>query len=145
MSDRKYRHRGYQDNERDEDRKTSRPPTQGGPPRIEGAPRGRGVGLPSAVVFKCAVCGREIKTLSRFELDRTCPGCGKPLHTCTNCAHFNPGARFECSKAVPARIESKTKANQCDLYTPKTVRDLRSAKASTSGDPRSAFDALFKK
>jgi len=145
MSDRKYRHRGYQDNEREEDRKARRPPAEGARPRVEGAPRGRGVGLPTAVTFKCAVCGSELKTLSRIEPDRNCPHCGKPLHSCTNCAHFNPGARFECSKPVPERIASKAAANQCDLYSPKTVRDLRSAKASGPGDARSAFDALFKK
>ncbi|MBD3854243.1 MAG: hypothetical protein IFJ96_05625, partial [Acidobacteria bacterium] len=64
----------------------------------------------------------------------------------TNCSHFNTGARFECQKPITARVESKTKANECTFFKPKAVRDLR-VKASPDGptDPRAAFDALFKK
>jgi len=143
MSDRKYRHRGYMDDDRDE----PRPKRQGGggPGRIEGAPRGRTAGLPSEVVFACAVCGRRIRVLEGIEPDATCAGCGKPLHTCTNCAHFDTSARFECRKPVPARIESKAKANRCELFRPKMVRDLSARGPATPDDARAAFDALFKK
>ena len=63
MTDRKYRHRGYQDSDRERDER--RPPErQGEParPRMEGAPRGRGLGAPTAAVFKCSACGREVNT-----------------------------------------------------------------------------------
>jgi hypothetical protein len=96
-------------------------------------------------VFKCAVCGEPGKTLATIEVDSTCPKCGKPLHSCTNCSFFDSGARFECSKPIPARIESKAKANECNLFQPKVVRDLRASAPSTPDDARSAFDALFKK
>jgi hypothetical protein len=153
MSDRKYRHRGYQDSEREEDRKARRPPAQGpgGQPRIEGGPRGRGVGLPQSVVFKCALCGTPVKALTEIEPDSECSKCGKPLHSCTNCTFFDTGARFECRRPIQARIESKAKANECPEFQPKTVRDLKSAPAASQGSPqrpddaRSAFEALFKK
>jgi hypothetical protein len=150
MSDRKYRHRGYQDDDRDRDRdrdrgQRSRGPSGPRPSRLDGAPRGRGVGLPTAVTFKCAACGQEIKRLSTFEPTDRCPGCSKPLHSCVNCAFFDTSARFECKKTIPARLDSKTKANECEHFQPKTVRDLRSQTPSTPTDARSAFDALFKK
>ena len=153
MSDRKYRHRGYQDDDRDDrdDRdRRSRPPGEGGGrrPGVEGAPRGRGVGIPASVAFKCSVCGRQVHD-SRVAFDAACSGCGKPLHSCTNCSFFDPGARFECRKPIAKRVESKTKANQCTFFQPKVVRDLRSKRttgdASSPGDARAAFDALFKK
>jgi len=37
------------------------------------------------------------------------------------------------------------KANRCEHYQPKAVRDLKAAKPETPNDARSAFDALFKK
>jgi len=146
MSDRKYRHRGYQDDDRDRDREPRpRRTDDRGKPRLEGAPRGRGVGMPTQLTFKCAVCGNAMKDVA-IELDSSCPSCGKPLRSCTNCGFFDSSARFECRKPVEARIESKVKANRCEFFQPKAVRDLRSAKQEGSpDDPRAAFDALFKK
>jgi hypothetical protein len=90
------------------------------------------------------VCGHELKDMS-VEVDTACPSCGKPLRTCTNCSFFNPSARFECRKPIEARIESKDKANQCEHYQPKAIRDLRAAQPQKTTDARAAFDALFKK
>ncbi|MCP4899624.1 MAG: hypothetical protein GY906_21875 [bacterium] len=146
MSDRKYRHSGYQDDDRD--RQPQRPRGGGGQhqSRIEGAPRGRGLGSPGAAVFKCSNCGKVIPDLTTVDADRNCSSCGKPLRTCTNCSFFNPAARFECKKTLKARVENKSKANECPLFQPKTVRDLAVKETrNASNDPRSAFDALFKK
>lgn len=145
MSDRKYRHRGYMDDDdrEERERKPRRTPDKG---RAYGheAPRGRGVGAPTAVTFKCAVCGHELNDIA-VEFATACPSCGKPVRTCTNCTFFNPSARFECRKPIEARIESKAKANQCEYYQPKTIRDLKAAKPEKTTDARAAFDALFKK
>lgn len=141
MSDRKYRHRGYQD--RDEDRRERRP-RRSSDGRMGEGPRGRSAGLPTEVAFKCAECGRKVEILGRVEPDATCPGCEKPLHTCTNCAHFDTSAPLECRKPIPARIESKTKANRCELFSPKAIRDLSSRGPSTPKEGRQAFEDLFK-
>jgi len=87
--------------------------------------------------------------------DTTCPGCRSPLHSCSNCTYFDTGARFECRKEIEARVESKTKANECEHFQPKAVRDLGLKQTEQGGsdgpggtnpnDPRAAFDALFKK
>jgi predicted RNA-binding Zn-ribbon protein involved in translation (DUF1610 family) len=144
MSDRKYRHRGYQDGDR-EDRERKPPRTdQRGQRGPDGAPRGRGVGSPTVVTFKCSVCGHELRDLS-IDTDTPCPSCGKPVRTCTNCSFFNPSARFECRKPLEARVENKAKANQCQLFQPKAIRDLRAAKPEKTTDARAEFDALFKK
>jgi hypothetical protein len=101
--------------------------------------------LPSEVVFKCAVCGVQIRTLTTIANDRCCDECGNALHTCTNCTFFDSGARFECRKPVSKRIDSKTKANTCSFYQPKTIRDLRADTPASPADARAAFNALFKK
>lgn len=146
MSDRKYRHRGYQDDD-DRDRKPQQPRQSGQhQSRLEGAPRGRGIGSPGAAVFKCSNCGKVIPDVGFIETDRNCSSCGKPLHSCTNCSFFNPAARFECKKPLEARVENKSKANDCKHFQAKTVRDLSVQESpNPSNDPRAAFDALFKK
>lgn len=155
MSDRKYRHRGYQDDDRDREPKRQKP-RPSGPRTYDDGPRGRGLGAPTTVSFKCARCGRDLVNMS-VEKDTTCPGCRSPLHSCSNCTYFDTGARFECRKELEAREESKTKANECEFFQPKTVRDLglKSSEGGNGGsggssgggpkDPRAAFDALFKK
>ncbi len=147
MTDRKYRHRGYQDSDRDRDER--RPPErrdEPGRPRTEGAPRGRGLGRPTTISFKCASCGVDIQTaLSQVRTETLCPSCSKPLHTCTNCVFFDPGATLECRKPIQARVEAKAAANSCTFYQPKTVRDLRVTTAASPDDARAAFDALFRK
>ena len=149
MSERKYRQRGYMDderNDRDRQRPQRRDSGSGHRARIDGAPRGRGVGLPGDAVFKCANCGAKVSTMAEaIANDRHCDQCGKPLHTCTNCTFFHSASRFECRKPIETRVESKAKPNECKLFQPKTVRDLRSTTPQTPGDARAAFDALFRK
>lgn len=149
MSDRKYRHRGYQDDDRDQPRERKRDPHPHSP-RIDGAPRGRGIGIPADAVFRCARCGTSVQE-PQIDTTSTCRKCQSALHSCTNCTFFNTGSRFECRKPIPQRMESKTKANDCELFQPKTIRDLKSGRTkmepntSSPTDARSAFDALFKK
>jgi predicted RNA-binding Zn-ribbon protein involved in translation (DUF1610 family) len=146
MSDRKYRHRGYQDDDYDRDRQQQQRqrPTGDGARRYDGAPRGRGVGTPTVVAFKCARCGHEIQQMT-IVADSTCPSCGSALHSCSNCNFFDTGSRFECKKPIDKRVESKTKANDCGFFKAKGVRNLKAAQPEKTVDARSAFDALFKK
>jgi hypothetical protein len=146
MSDRKYRHRGYQDDDRDREPKPKRTPDRGRG-QYDNGPRGRGLGAPTTVAFKCAVCGHSVQQME-VEFDTSCPSCAKPLHSCTNCDFFDTSARFECRKPIEERVDSKVKANRCEFFRPKAIRDLRSATQETPEGPqdaRSAFDALFKK
>ena len=110
MSERKYGQRGYQSDDRPAERKPQGPP----PERKEG-PRGRGLGAPKKEVFRCRDCGTERPIAAIIEKDSTCHNCGRPLHNCVNCTHFDTSARNECKKPIPARLPSKTKANDCEL------------------------------
>src|SRR5918999_5875759 len=125
MSDRKYRQRGYQDDDRGRERPAPRP---GGPDsqqarrpeREPGAPAGarrissEGAKNPNMPGFRqvarCARCGTfvdgEIFSLSK------CPKCQQDLRSCAQCANFDPGARFECSYPITARVSPKDVANE---------------------------------
>jgi len=142
MSDRKYRHRGYQDGEPREERKPPRP--EGPRERPEG-PRGRGLGAPTETVFRCRLCGAKQKLSGPLAFDATCISCEKDLHTCSNCVHFDTSRPNECRKPVLVRITNKTARNTCELYSPNTVQEFTSDRAPASSSPRDAFDALFKK
>jgi hypothetical protein len=165
MSDRKYKQRGYQDDDRER-----RPPRQdhgregGGtgstsqrPERAPGAPAGarrissEGAKNPNMPGFRqvarCARCGTLVdgQIFSRSK----CPKCQQDLRACVQCVNFDPGARFECAQPINARVSPKDAANECTLYSARTSweRETSSAQSHKPSEPsgaKKAFDDLFK-
>ena len=142
MSDRKYRQRGYMDNDREPQRpRPQQPKSQPSAPRDREGPRS-----PKMMAFgekvKCSSCGA--KASLNISLESSCPNCKADLHTCRQCTYFDPGARFECSKSIPARIVNKNARNTCELFAPRTVVE-RETSSGAPTDARQAFANLFKK
>jgi hypothetical protein len=144
MSDRKYRQRGYQDEDRRGPGKPAGPkaPREAHDPRVPRDPR-----VPNVPgfrqVFRCARCGQlaglDIGPLS------ACTKCGVHLHACIQCESFDPGAVFECRQKIAARVSPKDAANACPLFSPRVQveRETGSAPAGPSS-AKKAFDDLFK-
>lgn len=156
MSDRKYKHRGYQDgggygNSGSSSNGGNRPPSGARPEpqrqRIEGAPRGRTTGGFGPEVFKCNKCGTQRLGLDEPTFEETCVKCNADLHSCGNCRFFDTTTTWECRENIPARVANKHAKNECTFFRPKVVRDLAvdKGKVQTPDDARKAFDALFKK
>jgi hypothetical protein len=148
MSDRKYRQRGYQDDDRDRQRSSGGPrpqkPKEPRDPRIPRDPRVPN--MPGFVqVFRCARCGHQeptdIGSLSR------CGKCGVALRACIHCESFDPGARFECRQHIPKRVSPKDEPNECPHYAPrlKVERETGSQRAADAPSAaKKALDDLFK-
>ena len=141
MSDRKYRHRGYMDSDREPQRST--PPQS----RPQSSPRDReGPRSPKMMAFgetvKCSSCGAKAPASIVFE--SSCEKCRGDLHTCRQCNFFDPGARFECSKPVTVKIVNKNARNKCELFAARTVVE-RETSSGAPKDARQAFAKLFKK
>ena len=139
MSDRKYNQRGYMQSDREPQRPKSQSPLSK-PQDREGprSPRKMAFGEAS----KCTACGA--KALSNITVDSICPKCNADLHSCRQCRHFDPGARFECNKTILARIVNKHARNTCELFAARIVVE----RETSSGPPtnaRDAFAKLFKK
>ncbi len=156
MSDRKYKHKGYQDgggysshgSSGGDSQRPQGPRFEQRPQRIEGAPRGRTAGGFGPEVFKCNKCGTQRIGLEQPTTDETCASCGADLHTCGNCRFFDTTTLWECRASIPARVTGKQVRNECTFFSPKVVRDLAHDKTrapQTPDDARKAFDALFKK
>jgi hypothetical protein len=136
MTNRKYGQRGYMESDREPQR--SKP--QSKPQDREGPHSPKMMAFGEAV--KCTACGA--KAPATISADSSCSKCNADLHACRQCAYFDPGARFECSKSIPARIMNKNARNMCELFAPRTVV----VRETTLGPPtgaREAFAKLFKK
>jgi hypothetical protein len=163
MSDRKYKQRGYQDDDRRPPRRDGPGREEGGsgtgqrPERSPGAPAGarrissEGAKNPNMPGFRqvarCSRCGTFVDG-QIFSLSK-CPKCQQDLRSCAQCVNFDPGARFECSQTISARITPKDVANTCTLYAARTSweRETSSAHSQKPSEPsgaKKAFDDLFK-
>jgi hypothetical protein len=155
LSDRKYRHKGYQDGgggySYSGGQSQQRP--QGPRPepmrqRLEGAPRGRTAGGFGPEAFKCNKCGTQRHSIDVLTPEEACMSCGADLHTCGNCRFFDTTTLWECRENIPVRVVGKHAKNECTFFQPKIVRDLAADKGKqpqTPDDARKAFEALFKK
>jgi predicted RNA-binding Zn-ribbon protein involved in translation (DUF1610 family) len=143
LSDAKYRQRGYQDSGRDKPRTEHEKPA---PRKDTFGPRP--MQMPGThAVSRCAQCGTVLAAVT--EPVGQCPKCGFELHSCKQCANFDPAQRFECSQPVPERVAKKDALNSCRFYSisVRVEKQTSTGTAATPGSPnaaRQAFDNLFK-
>lgn len=149
MSERKYRQRGYQDEQRPEPRREKPPPQQRAPGRqLQDASGPKTPNLmASHEVFRCARCGNRLGL--SVEVTSRCSRCGTDVHSCINCVSFDTSARWECTQAaaLSARVSPKDAGNFCNLFAPRTTVERQTGTASTpdsASSARRAFDDLFK-
>jgi len=140
MSDRKYRHRGYMDSDRESQQSKPQSKSQPKPHEHEGPRSPKMMAFGEAV--KCAACGA--KAPSNITLESCCTNCRAELHTCRQCNYFDPSARFGCSKPITTKIVNKNARNTCELFLPRTVVE-RQTSSGPPTDARAAFAKLFKK
>jgi hypothetical protein len=139
LSDRKYRQQGYQDSGPEKQKSAPERPARKdtfGPRPLQ---------MPGThTVSRCAQCGNVLTLLS--EPLGQCPKCGFELHSCKQCANFDPSSRFECMKPITERIPKKDARNECKFFSI-SVRVEKQTSTGGSGRPddaRRAFDNLFK-
>jgi len=160
--DRKYKQRGYMDNDvagsdsspRD-DRQRPRGPR---PPLDVTGPR-----LPRMVetvtASRCYNCATPLPP--GMDFSGNCPKCNSALHCCKQCTYFEPSTRFQCTKPIPVRVAYKDQANECTFFRARVTVARDSAPPAsvaaragerpevlapkTANDARIAFDNLFKK
>lgn len=142
MSDRKYRQRGYMDDDRrDGQGQAPRPQAPREHPRDRIGPRT--YNMPGfRQVVRCARCGNTLS--AEFAADARCARCGVDLHACVQCVHFDTGQRFECHQAIPARVSPKDARNTCALFEVASRMERETTSPVAPSGAKQAFDDLFK-
>jgi hypothetical protein len=149
MSERKYRQRGYQDEDKPRRERGSgeaKKPTQDRVPGrlLQSASGPKTPNLMSShEVFRCARCGNRLGL--PVSEDARCARCGVDVHSCLNCASFDTSARWECSQpALTARVAPKDERNSCALFEARTTVERQTSTQVAPNNARQAFDDLFK-
>jgi hypothetical protein len=140
MSDRKYKQHGYMNSDRDSQQPKSQLKPQSKPQDREGPRSPRMMAFAETV--KCDSCGERAP--ANITVDSSCSKCHADLHTCRQCAYFDPSAHFECSKPITTHIVNKRARNTCELFAARVVVE-RETSSGPPKDARQAFANLFKK
>jgi len=131
---RKYKFKGYMENEDNEKRKREKGKIQRGKVITE-----------YRKTMKCGICGEEISFVDIIDPNDKCKNCGHYLHSCKNCVFFDPGSPKECMKNVEKRIVDKNGKNECKNFKPRIIVEKKvSRQLNKSEQARKAFDDLFK-
>ena len=144
MSDRKYRQHGYYDGGEREKRPLLAPraPREIIGPKLPQFPA-------RVTVARCANCGTLLPR--DFDPQGQCGRCNFELHSCKQCLHFDTAARWECTEPILARLSPKDARNECSFYAIRRSSEKETTSGGTAigtvrpGDPRAAFENLFKK
>ena len=147
----KYRHQGYGDSSKRDEREYRRPPRENltTEEKIQRRSLRHAIDRDAREIVRCHACGHSYQEIGAIGFDTNCPKCAAPLHCCRICSHFDTSVRRQCRAEITEAIADKNKANNCTLYVPRLVLDVtgRRTKASSAGgtDPKSQFDNLFKR
>ena len=99
--------------------------------------------LGTRTVARCGACGVALP-IATASLEH-CPGCRADLHACRQCAHFDPGRRFECAEAIAERLADKHAKNDCGFFALRVSVERDTSPGSPGPrDARRGFDGLFK-
>ena len=93
--------------------------------------------------MKCHGCGHELTVEGKVYRGDECPGCGRPMHCCLNCAFYDTRAYHECHEPQAEWVRDKEKGNFCEYFQP----GARSGQGvqDHSRDARKRLDDLFRK
>ena len=149
---RKYRHQGYRDSDREERTRDKKAPPRKEltkEERIQRRSMRHAIDREAKEVVRCPNCGRNAQSLGAITEETACPHCNAPMHCCRTCRQFDSAARWQCRAEITAAVGDKNKANDCAQYSPLLVLDVTGRRTGSgpgsSGDARSQFESLFKR
>ena len=90
----------------------------------------------------CHACGADIETGRRVDFRAECPSCGRDVHVCVNCSHYDPSAHNMCKEPQAEWVTDREKANRCEYFRASLARGRTSQRAANA---KAKLDSLFKK
>ncbi|MGE5176411.1 MAG: hypothetical protein ACM3JJ_08550 [Hyphomicrobiales bacterium] len=92
----------------------------------------------------CAFCGAALDPAMRIPRDAECPKCGRDLHACVQCRHYDPGAHNKCREPQAAWVTDRERRNFCDYFTLNPAGRSGVGSGDRAKEARSKLDQLFK-
>ena len=94
--------------------------------------------------MKCARCDAQLPPPPYFRNDE-CPKCAADLHSCVQCARFDPNLNNQCAESQADRVVDKERANFCDWFKAGAGKGGTANHLDAKTDALAKLDSLFKK
>jgi len=91
---------------------------------------------------RCAFCGADVEVIGRVGRRDECPACGRDLHACMQCRHYDRSFHNQCREPQAATVGDKESSNFCEFF--EFGRDEMSEREKAEASKRHLED-LFKK
>lgn len=90
----------------------------------------------------CYYCGFGLSAAPPGRLD-VCPQCGKYVHVCRMCVHYDPAETSkQCAEDDAERVQDKQAANFCDYFTV-SDKAFDAGEISAAATAQARLSALF--
>ena len=64
----------------------------------------------------CHFCGTSLDPKMRVVRDAACPKCGRDLHACVQCRHYDRHAHNQCREPNAEWVTDRERRNFCDYF-----------------------------
>jgi hypothetical protein len=93
----------------------------------------------------CWSCGRSLSypPFAMVPREEGCPGCGRSLHSCRNCRHYDPALSNQCREPNAEWVTDRERANFCELFQLSAAPSGK-PDGDRSREARRKLDDLFK-
>ncbi|HEX7077515.1 MAG TPA: hypothetical protein VF363_03755 [Candidatus Eisenbacteria bacterium] len=92
----------------------------------------------------CAFCGTPLDSKMRVPREAECPNCGRDLHACVQCRHFDPTVNNQCREPQAEWIVDRERRNFCDYFSLNPAARAGIRTVDRAKDARQKLDQLFK-
>jgi len=92
----------------------------------------------------CYFCGTSVDPKMRIVRDSECPSCGRDLHACVQCRHFDRNAHNMCREPQAEWVTDRDRRNFCEYFSLNPAPGKGSAGKDRASSARSKLDQLFK-
>ena len=89
----------------------------------------------------CHFCGTALDPKMRIVRDTSCPSCGRDLHACVQCRHYDLHAHNHCREPQAEWVTDRDRRNFCDYFSLNTAGG--GVTKDRAGKARTALDQLF--
>jgi hypothetical protein len=94
-------------------------------------------------VSACHFCGTSIEPKMRVTRETACLSCGRDLHACVQCRHYDRHAHNQCREPQAEWVTDREKRNFCDYFSLHPIGQA-GARPNRAQSARSKLDSLFK-
>ncbi|HBG66823.1 MAG TPA: hypothetical protein DDW78_10165 [Treponema sp.] len=94
----------------------------------------------------CWKCGTDIDAGQPVTRSSLCPVCRSDLHSCRNCAYYEPGSHYDCHETVDELVADKERANFCGEFKLRLVFGGKAGAQAAAAKKAAALkklDSLF--